>query len=199
MRYRKLAGFRLNTRFNGFAAANKRLSGAPAANRARQWVAIRRAALLTERELKKGIRRGAPGGRRFRPLSLSTKVQRRGRKPLLDTGSLFQSIKTTLDKGRLRAFIGVHRTARQGAFNVAIAHEFGTRPFVIPVTPGVRRFFWYLHFKSNGRIKPLSPSKTQILHPGVPARPFLRPTLEAILPRLSQDLVKTFLSGRGPI
>lgn len=97
----------------------------------------------------------------------------------------------------MQAFVGVHR--RSGNVNVAVAHEFGTRPFVIPVTPGVRRFFYYLYFASGGAILPLSASKTEILHPGIPARPFIRPTIEKIRPQLQGVIVGTFVEGGGPI
>jgi len=194
-----VAGFRLNTRLKGSKVARKRFAQAVQNTRKRQWLVVRRAALFTEKELKKGIRSGAPGGKKFKPLAPSTRILRKGRKPLIDTGSLLRSIKTTLIKARLSAFVGVHRTTAGGAFNVALVHEFGSAPFVIPVTPAVRRLFWYLHFVSNGKILPLSPSKTQIMHPGVPARPFVRPTIQKIQPQLHGVMLKTFAERGGPI
>jgi len=175
--------------------ARVRFSTAVATSQGRQWLAIRRAALLAERELKKGLRSGAPGGQRFKPLALSTTLLRGGKKPLLDTGSLLGSITTNLNKGRKSAFVGVLRTARKNGdnlMNVAVAHEFGTKRYVVKVTPAMRRFFWVLHFKSGGRIKPFKASTTWFMHPGVPARPFVRPVIRAIRPRLEREIRVVF-------
>lgn len=168
-----------------------------------QWLAVRRAALFAEAEIKKGLRSSAPGGQRFKPLSDITRILRRGTKPLLDTGSLLGSIKTTLDRRSRAAFVGVHRTARNpegvDVVNIAVVHEFGTSPFVIEVTEGVRRFFWALHFKSGGKIKPLSPNKRTILHPGVPARPFIRPVIDKIAPEIQKMIRSAIIKNGGPI
>lgn len=163
--------------------------------------AVRRAALLAERELKLGLRSGAPAGKELLPLALATVMlrRRRSRKPLLDTGSLLGSIGTTIDEVGRTAFVGVHRTARgadgQSLINVALVHEFGTRPFVIQVTPAMRRLFLVLSKLSRGRIRPLSKNKTTISHPGVPARPFLRPTLEVLGPKIEKVVNVTLRGG----
>lgn len=196
-----MAGFSFGGRKGGFEAARQRFLNASRKFEERQWLVVQRAALLMERELKKGIRSGRPGGKKFKKLAPTTRLLRRGSKPLIDTSALLGSITTTLIRHRKAAFVGVNRkSSRPGysTFNVAIAHEFGTKPFVIPVTDKVRRFFWYLHVISGGKIKPLSENKTQILHPGVPARPFIKPTLDKVRPKLQAVLAKTFVEGRGP-
>ncbi len=169
----------------------------------RQELAVRKVALMAEREIKLGIRNGAPGGQKFKPLAPSTLLLRRGSKPLIDSGSLLRSVSTTYDKSTMTAFVGVHRNTKgpggKKLLNIAIVHEFGTKPYVIPVTDGVRRLFWFLHFASGGNINPLDPNKTEILHPGVPARPFIRPTIEKIRPKLQAELEKTFKANGGPI
>lgn len=201
-----MAGFRLGAKKSrSWEIAKKRLVDASNKVEERQALAVRRAALLLERELKKGLRSGAPGGRAFAPLAQTTVLMRRKRSknPLLDTGSLLSSITTTFDKRSRSAFVGVHRTARgssgQSLVNVALIHEYGTKPFVIRVTPGVRRLFWRLHVVSKGRIKPLSAKKVLIAHPGIPARPFMRPTLEAVRQKLGDAIKAEFSSGGGPI
>lgn len=208
MWYRKyggnVPGFRLSVNRRGsWAAAGRRFAQAQTTLKQRQWLAIQRAALMAEAALKRGIVSGAPGGQRFKPLSPFTILLKGSRKPLLDTGSLLGSITTTFDQKRLTAFVGVHRTARSSdgkrLINVALVHEFGTKPFMIRVTPAVRRFFWAMHVLSKGRLQPLSPSKTVIMHPGVPARPFIRPTVAAIRPRLRDVLVKALKDNGGPI
>jgi len=192
-----VAGFSLTAgRSSSWAAARRRLARASRTVEGKQWLAVKRAALLAEREIKKGLQSGKPGGTPFPPLAETTRLLRRGTKPLLDTASLLGSIKSVMDEKRRQAFVGVLRTARgregEPLVNVAMVHEFGTGPFVIPVTPAVRRLFWALHFRSNGRIKPLSPTKTEIMHPGVPKRAFIRPTVEAITPRLQEVIATPF-------
>lgn len=188
---------------SSYQVARARFENAVKKVKDRQLLAVKRAALMTERELKKGIKSGAPGGQKFKPLSPITMLLRKGTKPLIDSGSLIGSITTTLDRKNNAAFVGVHRTARgsdgTSLVNVAVIHEFGTKPYVIKVTDGVRRLFFWLHRASNGAINPISPNKTEILHPGVPARPFVRPTIEKIRPKLQAVLAKAFTEHGGPI
>lgn len=179
----------------------KRLRAEEKNQQAKSLQAVRKAALLAERELKLGIRNGAPGGQKFKPLALITLMLRKDRssKPLLDTGALLGSIKTTVDAKAGTAFIGVHRTAYaadgENLVNVAMVHEFGTKPYAIPVTPGIRRLFWRLHLASDGRIKPISANKRFLQHPGVPARPFLQPTIDVIGPKISALVRATLAAG----
>ena len=83
--------------------------------------------------------------------------------------------------------------------NIGIIHEFGTEPYFIGVTPKLRKFFFYLSILSGGKIKPLHPGKKFIKHPGVPARPFIRPALIAAIPRINTMIRVVFSRGGGPI
>lgn len=199
-----MAGFRLKTGLRGFDVARARFLKATRTVKGKQLLAVQKAAQLAEREIKKGLKSGAPGGQKFKELSPITKLLRRGTKPLITAqASLFGSITTTVDKRKVAAFVGVHRTAKAddgtSIVNVALIHEFGVDPYPIIVDPDprapIRRFFWFLHFKSGGTINPLSPATTLIIHPGIPARPFIRPTIKAIRPRLQAVVVKTMGQG----
>jgi len=199
-----MAGFSIGIGgISGFKVAQARMAGAVKNHQRRAEKVVRRVALMAEREIKLGLKSGAPGGEKFKPLAASTLLLRTGSKPLLDTGSLLRSVSTTYEKSTMSAFVGVHRTKKaadgRSVLNLAIIHEFGTKPFVIEVTDGVRRLFWYLHFASNGAINPLSPNKTQIAHPGVPARPFIRPTITKIRPKLQAEVAKVYGANGGPI
>jgi len=195
-----VAGFNFGGgRGGAWQEARRRFARAEQSIQKRQGLAVRRAALLAEREIKKGIKSGAPGGEKFKPLSPITKLLKKSSKPLIDTGGLLGSIKTTYDAKKNQAFVGVHRASRAGGINtvnLAIIHEFGTKPFTIPVTPGVRAFFMRLFIISGGKINPLGAGKTQIIHPGVPPRPFIRPTIKKIRPQL-QEMIRVTLGERG--
>ncbi len=185
-----------------WAQHTKELKAEQAAHRKRVGQAVRKAALLAERELKLGIRNGAPGGQKFRPLDTITLFLRRQRssKPLIDSGSLVGSIHTTFDKEKLSAFVGVHRSARgadgESLVNVAMVHEYGTKPFVIRVTPALRRLFWRLHLASQGLIRALHPNRQYLNHPGVPERPFMRPTIAAVQPKVEATVRHSLISTK---
>lgn len=175
----------------------KKVRDVPKAMEAKRVIALRRATLLTEREIKKNL----SDSKGMAPLAESTKILRgQGARPLLDNGDLLGSITTRVDPLAMEGFVGVLRTARSGdgkrLINVALAHEFGTKPFMIPVTDAVRRFFLFLSIESGGAIKPLSASTTMISHPGVPARPFIRPALKSarskILDIFGQEIEAAF-------
>lgn len=182
-----MAGFQI-AKTGSWKAARKKYEEAAKDPKKRLLLALKRAALMLEAEIKKGLSTGAPGGVPFRPLALSTILQRRDNsdRPLLDTGALLGSVTTQIDENKLEGVVGVNRSA--GNMNVAEIHEFGTEPYAIPVTPALRAFFLRLSIISGGRILPLSKSTDVIYHPGVPARPFLRPAMEAVRPKLAAEL-----------
>lgn len=191
-----MAGFSLRIgKTSGSDLLRKALEDAAKNTGKRVGLALRRAALLAEAALKEGIVSGAPGGQTFRPLALSTTLLKGSSKPLIDKGDLLGSITTTLDNPQdpREAFVGVHRTAvanGENLFNVAMVHEYGAGPYVIQVTPAMRGFFLRLSALSGGVIKPLG-SKTEILHPGIPARPFVAPVLEAIRGQIGDEVRAT--------
>lgn len=183
---------------------------------ARAPSALRRAILQEANDLRgqmiKGIRDQAPGGAMFKPLAASTIRMKRGKsKALINYADLIRSVNVT-EIGDIRtggaAFVGVHRTARpkgkagaarsaalgKSLVNIAAIHEYGSRPFQIPVTPRLRRF-WFAMFKKGIFKKPLKKSRTVINHPGVPERPYIRPTFAAWRVGLSERIAKRLLDA----
>lgn len=141
-------------------------------------------AVVLAGDIRRGIRSGAPGGQRFRPLAKSTIRMKKSSKPLIHNADLIRSIKSekvSQDRYETTYFVGVNRNERNrkgdSLANIAEIHEFGTRPYKIQVTPKMRRF-WFAMFRAGVFVAPLSPKKTVIHHPGIPARPFLRPTFD---------------------
>jgi hypothetical protein len=128
----------------------------------------------------KGIRSQAPGGEDFEPLADSTIDMKGSSKALIDNGDMIRSIGLE-DVGEDGWFVGVNRTAENDEGmpfeNLAEIHEFGTEPYRIPITPKMRGFFFALNTKGIFD-NPISPDKMFIEHPGVPARPFLRPVFD---------------------
>jgi len=148
-------------------------------------------------EIRRGIRAGAPGGQRFKALADSTIKMKGGKsKPLIEHGDLLNSVhseKVGQDADEVSYFVGVnkHVKAKNGKdmWNIAEIHEFGTKKFDIRVTPKMRRFF-YAMARAKIFKAPLNPKTTIIHHPGVPARPFLRPTFDKWKGGLSARIVK---------
>jgi len=134
-------------------------------------------ALHVAKQIREGVRRGWPeGGDKFKPLAESTKKIKKSSKPLINHGDLLRSINATEVKDGW--FIGVHKSVNgpdgKPLWNIAEIHEFGTKPFQIPITPKLRR--WWMAMVSKGIFTgPLHALQSVISHPGVPARPFLRP------------------------
>jgi len=141
------------------------------------------------KEIRTGIRNQAPGGQPFKKLSKSTIRKRKivrgraSRKALIDTATLLKSVnvhKITLGgKTAQLVFVGVHRKERSAdgkqLSNIAEHHEFGTKPFTIPVTPAMR-FYWNNVLWVGGAVQNRLSTNTNVLrHPGIPARPYLRP------------------------
>jgi hypothetical protein len=145
---------------------------------------IDREALLLSRAIRTGIRTQAPAGQRFTPLAASTIALKGSSKALIDKGDLIASITTTkvrLANRLIARFVGVHRTAigkaGQRLANIAEIHEFGTKPYTIPVTPKLRG--WFNAMAEQGIFPRRMSAATRIIrHPGIPARPFLRPPFE---------------------
>ncbi len=163
------------------------VSGTMDAWKKRTPPAIRRV-LLQEgqalaRLMKLGIRSQAPGGKAFQPLAASTKKMKRSSKALIDKGDMIGSINVTPLplSAEVAVFVGINRGKRSSdgkdLVNIAEIHEFGTRPFMITVTPKLRAW-WFAMFRKKIFKTPLSPRTFILKHPGVPERPFLRPSFE---------------------
>lgn len=129
------------------------------------------------RQIREGVRNGYPrGGSKFAPNAPSTIAQKRSSKPLVNHGDLLRSINATQEGDQW--FVGVHRNVKnkdgKDLWNIAEHHEFGVDPFDIPVTAKLRGW-WFAMVQKGVFNGPLSPKTTVIKHPGIPARPFLRP------------------------
>ncbi len=164
--------------------------------------AVQQEAMYLRSKIVEGFRTQAPGGVPFRPLAKTTLAIRkfkrfRGTKALIVRGDLRNSV-TTQRTGYAAAFVGVLRTARsrdgKSLVNIAEVQEFGSRPIVIRITPKMRAFL-------NAALASLSAkgergrdqrgkftkakviryrgSGTGIAVINVPARPFIRPAVDA--------------------
>ena len=164
-------------------------------------------ALFLAGNIRSGIRSGHPtGGEKFKPLAESTKKMKRSSKPLINHGDLLRSIaaqQVATGPNKTDWFIGVHRAVRapngRAMWNLAEIHEFGTDPFMIPVTPKLRGF-WMAMAAKGIFAAPLHRGTLILFHPGVPARPFLRPPWEAFLQKaqgLWDGLMRTALGMPG--
>lgn len=184
--------------FRGFGGLRKRLLQMPGRIRAAELVALKKIAVLAEREMKLNIRNRGGTGSRFKPNALTTTLLKRSSSPLIRNADLMGSITSQFEVSLLATsvFVGVLRTKRardgQSMANIAAIHEFGTKPFVIPVTDGIRRLFLALFFLTGGAIKPLSARTPVIVHPGHPPRPFIRPAAVSIQPATIKILLDTF-------
>lgn len=127
--------------------------------------------------VKKGIRDGAPGGKKFAPLSDFTKARKGSTKPLIDNGDLLGSISHQVLSSN-EVWVGALRGTRtkdgKDIVDIAAVHEFGA---TIKVTPKMRG---YLH--SQGLHLAAS---TQYIH--IPERSYLRATFES--PEFKQEIL----------
>lgn len=193
-----------SSKSRGWGKLQRRLLDGPTSFRRRIIITLHKAAKMAEAELRNGLRSGSPGGERFQRLSPLTIAMNQGRrKPLMDSGTLFNSISSTVDEREFEAFIGVKRTAKasngQDLVDIAAVHEFGSRPFAVRVTPQIRSLFIALSKQTDGRISPISPSKSVIFHPGIPKRPFIAPTLRVVRPKVEAMIGLVMAEGGGPL
>jgi phage gpG-like protein len=111
--------------------------------------AATKCALLLVREIKKGIKAQAPGGKKFTPLAEATIEKKGSSKALIDTGFLLSSITQKIMGDK--AFVGLLRGTRnkdgEEIVNIGAIMEFGAtiqqpngvtivipaRPFIHPV------------------------------------------------------------------
>ncbi len=186
-------------------------------------VAMRREAHFLRGKMIQGITSGAPGGQKFAPLAPLTLAIRKmkgfsGTKILIVSGTLRGAIMVTELSGH-GVFIGVHRSARGGKggkslYNLARLHEEGG-DWSYLMTPKQRRFLFAALNKarnagrdSAGRFLKKGTPNPFDRRPGastggarvtvhLPARPFIRPTLEMygrpadVKKRLVQSILKS--------
>jgi hypothetical protein len=146
-------------------------------------------------QIVQGLVAQAPAGAPFKPLAALTVAARQlagfgGTKALLRRGDLLGSITVVTSGGDV--FIGVARTARaadgRALTDVAHAHEYGTAPTVIPITPKMRRFLHVL-FRASGRPMASRGRGTGVVVVQIPPRPFLRPVFDQAKPGMSQRVL----------
>lgn len=140
-------------------------------------------------QIRKGIRDQAPGGVPFKPLKDTTLAVRffrrkRSTKALIVDADLLRSVNVKFS-GRgvgIHATVGVHKEARgrsgKDMVNIAAVHEFGTKPFAVPLTPKAIRFIMAA-FRAAG-LPPKSGGSggRRVAIIQIPARPYLRPTFD---------------------
>lgn len=174
-----------------WALARKMLSAAPAKLKAAVGVALRQEAQLLRKEIVQGITNQSPGGENFKPLSPLTIAARKlagfgGTKALIVKGDLRNAISAIVEGDE--AFVGVPRKAQDkdggSLVDVAKVHEFGAGPFVIPMTPAMRRYLFVL-LKKAGMERGEGSGK-RVVVVSIPARPFLRPAFKEFAKGINQ-------------
>ena len=177
-----------------WAKARRMLQGGPLKMRGAIAAALHQEAHLLRKEIVQGITKQAPGGQAVKPLSPLTIAARKlagfgGTKALLRRGDLRNAV-TVIVKGH-EAFVGIPRKAKdekgRPVVDVAKVHELGAGPFVIPMTPAMRRYLFLL-LKRAGVSKKTGDGKGVVVT-SIPARPFLRPAFD----KFSKGARKRFL------
>ncbi len=142
------------------------------------------------KEIVKGFRTQAPGGKKFEPLKPTTLAMRRfkgfgGTKALTVRGDLRNSIKVVKRATALgaEAFVGVLRAAKsrdgKSLVNIAEIHEFGAGPYAIEMTPAMRKFLGMVFRQELGpRQEGEGTGGTGIIIIKIPARPFFQPVID---------------------
>jgi len=168
--------------------------------------AVRQEALLLRKQIVEGITNQAPGGTPIAPLAATTLAARKlagfgGTKALLRRGDLRNSITVVVDGDE--GFVGVSRTARgrggSSVANVAAIHEFGAGPFIVPLTPRMRRFLFAVLRKAGVAPDAGRGTGKGVVVIRIPPRPFLRPAFEAFKKGAQQRFLRRVaqLSGFG--
>lgn len=170
--------------------ASRILRTSPVRIRIALELAVRQEAQFFRRKVVEGIREQEPGGRRFKPLSETTLAIRRftgfsGTKALIVRGDLRNSVKVVERRTVFGAevFVGVLKSAktRDGAdlVNVAAVHEFGSKTFLLEVTPAMRRFLAAAFTQELGGLEGGAGGLTRgVIVIKIPARPFLQPVAD---------------------
>lgn len=165
-----------------WALARRLMASGPARLKGAIGVALCQEAQLLRKQIVDGLTNQAPGGQPILPLAATTLAARKlkgfgGTKALLRRGDLRGSITVVVEGDQ--AFVGIKRGARgRGAADVAQIHEFGAGPFVIPLTPRMRRFLFAVLRKSGAEPHGEGRGKGVVVV-RIPPRPFLRPAFEA--------------------
>lgn len=145
--------------------------------------ALKQEGEFLRKQVVQGVRKQAPGGKKFQKTSRNTRRTRRfknfkGSKALIRTGDLVGSVKVV--KKPLGVFVGILRTAKasngQELVNIARIHEEGSRPITIKMTPKMRRFLFAM-FGGRRRKRLIGPREggVGIIVIRIPPRPIFKP------------------------
>ncbi|MCE5314011.1 MAG: hypothetical protein ABFD49_07050 [Armatimonadota bacterium] len=158
-------------RFGDWNKAKAKLAGNPGM---RMTLAIRKAtiknALLLVREIKRGIRDQAPGGKQFVPLAQVTIDRKKSSKALIDTGFLVDSITQKIMEDQ--AFIGLLKTS---------AYKDGEGESVANIG-AIMEYGYSIE----------TPSGTVVI---IPPRPFLHPTME----KYRDEIIENYRLALGSV
>ncbi len=172
-------------RTGDWALARRLLAGGGARLKGAVATALRQEGQALRKEVVEGITSQAPGGQPITPLAPTTLAIRQfkgfgGSKALIQRGDLRNSITVVADEDEV--FVGILRKARgkggSSVANVAEIHEFGAGPFVVPMTPKMRRFLFAVLRKAGIEPSSSGGSKGAVVIQ-IPPRPFMRPAFEA--------------------
>ncbi len=171
-------------RTGDWALARRLLAGGGARLKGAVATALRQEGQALRKEVVDGITSQAPGGHPIKPLAATTLAARQlkgfgGSKALIQRGDLRNSITVVADADEV--FVGILRKSRgkggSSVANVAEIHEFGAGPFVVPMTPKMRRFLFAMLRKAG--VEPSGGGGKGAVVIQIPPRPFLRPAFEA--------------------
>jgi hypothetical protein len=147
--------------------------------------ATRQEAHVLRSDIILGLTKQAPGGVPIRPLAKTTLAARQlkgfaGTKALLRRGDLRGAIAVITEGAKV--FVGVSRKARRDGgsmVDVARVQEFGAGPFVVPITPKMRRFLFVLFKRVGAQLATRSRGEgVGVVVIKIPARPFLQPAFK---------------------
>lgn len=136
--------------------------------------------------LVEGLDKQAPGGQPLTPLAPLTIAARqlrrfRGTKVLIRTAELRNAL-AVIRRASI-VFVGIPGTARgrdgRSLSARAEAHEYGTDPTIVPITPRMRRFLFSLYRQAGREANRTGGPNSGVVVIQIPPRPFLRPVQSA--------------------
>jgi len=197
----------------GFVENGVRMTSAAAVLAAEANIVLAQEAEFLKAGIRSGLRSQSPGGRRLTPLAQVTldlrtvgasgrsgkKRKKAGTKALIYNADMLNSVNVTKVK-KSEFFVGIHRKERstfgERLYNIAMIQEEGSKPYSIPVTESLHRFFIFL--KIEGIVSGIPRVGSTIKHPGLKARPFLVPAFNEWQKKSEKRYANRMLSKMGP-
>jgi len=184
-------------RTGDWTAARQALFGSAGQLRGAISSSLQEEADALKKDIHRGLTQQAPGGKPLTPLSPLTRALRKqhGDRALIRRGELLRSI-AVVARGN-KVFVGISRKARtrggRSMAEIARVHEFGAGPFIVKMTPAMRRFLF-----ASMRDAGIPPRRSRAGGRGVvvikiPARPFLRPAFEDFRRHARQRVAKRII------